>query len=383
MSDVDNAGYRLLSFKYTPTKPVKRDDQAGADDKSGHHNHDKTRTPPRTTGGESELPSLSSLAAALPAVDTKTPSHGQDGPSVSDTDEDAETATDAEGEGVAAPGPPVPSFHLFGDLPPELRIKIWHLTFLPRVVELHPTRPNYARDIGRQQQWQSACSNPAALSVCSEARQIALGHFRIAYPLAAITAQQEDTQAPFSRYVVEIGTYNFSGASTNGKASLRRRTLRISPDNDTVALLGQDTDFAKLSRLLDSFRDADPQGLGIGSLALSTRGWGYGGSAAMMRGLDQSILKDLDQLTLFIYGEPLPPPEWTVKGASLDEESLRRFRETGNRCELVPCEGSNAWYAYRLWSGGKGRQFWDNDGKIMRVGRNELKIMDLKFSDGW
>ncbi|KAL2275200.1 hypothetical protein FJTKL_02424 [Diaporthe vaccinii] len=383
MSDVDNAGYRLLSFKYPPTKPVKRDDQAGADDKSGHHNHNKARTPPLPTTRESELPSLSSLAEALPVVGDTSLSKNQDGPSVADTDTDAETATDAEGNRVPGPGPPVPRFHLFGELPPELRIRIWHLTFLPRVVELHPTRPNYARDIGRQQQWQSGCSNPAALSVCSEARQIALGHFRIAYPLAAITSQQEETQGAFARYVAEIGTYNFSGASTNGKASLRRRTLRISPDNDTVALLGQDTDFAKLSRLLESFRDADPQGLGIGSLALSTRGWGYGGSAAMMRSLDRSILRDLDQLTLFMYGDPLPPPEWKVKGASLDEESLRRFREAGNRCELVPCEGSNAWYAYRLWSGGKGRQFWDNDGKIMRVGRNELKIMDLKFSDGW
>lgn len=390
MSDVDNAGYRLLSFKYTPTKPVKRGDHAGVDDNSVHHNHNKASTSPLPTGGESELPSLSSLAAALPAIDATSPSKNQNRSSVSDsdtdTDTDAETAAAAEETGAAAPGPPVPSFHLFGDLPPELRIKIWHLTFLPRVVELHPTRPNYARDIGRQQQWQSGCSNPAALSVSSEARQIALGHFRIAYPLAAIKAQQEETQAPFARYVAEIGTYNFSGASTNGnpwKASLRRRTLRISPENDTVALLGQDTEFTKLSRLLDSFRDADPHGLGIASLALSTRGWGYGGSAAMMRSLDRSILKDLDQLTLFMYGEPLPPREWKIKGASLDEESLRRFRETGNRCELVPCEGSNAWYAYRLWSGGKGRQFWDNDGKIMRVGRNELKIMDLKFSDGW
>lgn len=383
MSDVDNAGYRLLSFKYTPTKPVKRDDQAAVDDNSSHHSHDKARTPPLPTGGESELPSLSSLAAALPVVDDTPASVNQDGPNLSDTGADAETAADAEGDEVPAPGPPVAGFHLFGDLPPELRIKIWHMTFLPRVVELHPTRPNYARDIGRQQQWQSGCSNPAALSVCSEARQIALGHFRIAYPLAAITAQQEETQWPFARYVAEIGTYNFSGASTNGKASLRRRTLRISPENDTVALLGQDTDFTKLSRLADSFRDADPQGLGIFSLALSTRGWGYGGSAAMMRSLDRSLLKDLDQLTLFMYGEPLPPPEWKVKGACLDEKSLTQFRETGNRCELVPCEGGNAWYAYKLWSGGKGRQFWDNDGKIMRVGRNELKIMDLRFTDGW
>lgn len=387
MSDLDNAGYRLLSFKYTPTKRVTGNERPAADDNvDAHHDDAGTSTRPPPTDEESQLPSLSSLKEALPLVDATPPSKTDQGaPSGSDADTHAETAPDTEGEAVAVPDPPVASFHLFGDLPPELRIKIWHLTFLPRVVELHPTRPNYAREISRQQQWQSGCSNPAALSVSHEARQIALGHFRLAYPLASIMSpqQQEPQDAPFARYVPQIGTYHFSGPSPTGKASMRRRTLYISPENDTVALLGQDTEFGKLSRLRDSFKDADPQGLGITSLALSTRGWGHGGSAAMMRSLDRSIFKDLGQLTLFMYGEPLPPPEWNAKGASLDETSLRRFRETGNRCELVSCEGSNAWYAYRLWSSGKGRQFWDNDGKIMRVGRNELKIMDLKFSDGW
>lgn len=383
MSDLDNARYRLLSFKYTPTKPLKRDGHEGIDDNLGLH-HDKARSGPLSSEGESKLPSLSSLAMALPVIDDAThPSNNQGGPRMSDEETDPEAAAGAEGEGAPVPGPPVTSFHLFGDLPAELRIKIWHLTFLPRVVELHPTRPIYARDIGRQQQWQSGCSNPAVLSVCSEARQIALGHFRIAYPLAAITTQQQEAEAPFARYVAQIGPYNFAGASASGKAILCRRTLHISPEHDTVALLGQDTDFAKLFRLRDSFRDADPAGLGISNLALSTRGWGHGGSAAMMRSLDRSIFKDLEQLTLFMYGEPLPPVEWSIKGAAQDEESLRRFRETGSRCELVPCEGGNAWYAYKLWSGGKGRQFWDEDGKIMRVGKNELKIMDLKFSDGW
>lgn len=384
MSDLDNAGYRLLSFKYTPTKPVRGEgDQAGVDDKSDRHNHDEVHTPPLSTSKKSELPSLASLAAALPVLDATAPSSNQDGPGVSHTETDAEMGADAKSKRGPDHGPPLAVFHLFGDLPPELRIKIWHLTFLPRVVELHPTRPNRVRDSGRQQQWQSGCSNPAALSVSSEARQISLGHFRIAYPLAAITAQQQEPEAPFARYVAHIGTYNFSGPSANGKATLLWRTLYISPEYDTVALLGQDTDFTNLSRLLGSFREADPKGLGIGKLALSTRGWGYGGSAAMMRSLDRTILKDLDQLTLFMYSEPLPPPEWNAKGASLNEQSLRLYRETGNRCELVPCEGSNAWYAYKLWSGGKGRQFWDKDGKIMQVGRNELRIMDLKFSDGW
>ncbi|KAK2603370.1 hypothetical protein N8I77_009834 [Diaporthe amygdali] len=384
MSDRDNAGYRLLSFKYTPTKPATRKNQSDEEDNNLGQPDNKSRTSTASTGEEPELPSLSSLASALPVIDATTPSKVQHDLQISDAETKGGAGVETEGKDQPE-AQVLTNFHLFGDLPTELRIKVWHLTFLPRVVELHPTRPNYARDDGRQQQWQSGCSNPAALSVSSEAREIALEHFRIAYPLASITSQQE-TPGPFARYAVpDIGTYAFSGASLNGKAGLRRRTLHISPEYDTVALLGQDTDFTKLSRLRDSFRDADPKGFGIKNLALSTTGWGYGGSAAMMRSLDRRILKDLDQLTLFMYSEPLPPLEWRARGASLDEQTLACFRKTGNRCELVPCtsEGSNAWYAYKLWRGGKGRQFWDDEGKILRVGKNEMKIQDLRFSDGW
>lgn len=346
---------------------------------SFEHGHDKTQARPFSTGNEAELPLLSSLATASPVINSMAlSSKPGDEPKVADRKPEPEPEPDTPTASVMT------TFHLFGNLPAELRIKIWHLTFLPRVIELHPTRPNYAavHDDGRQQQWQSGCSNPAALSVCSEARQIALGHFRMAYPLAAITTQQE-TPPPFAHYAARIGTSNFSGGSSNGKASLRRRTVHISPEEDTVALLGQDSDFAKLSRLLESFRDADPRGLGINNLALSTRGWGYGGSAAMMRSLDRTILKDLSQLTLFMYSEALPPPEWYARGASLDEQTLERFRKIGNQCVLVPCESSNSWYAYKVWSGGKGRQFWGEDGNMIQVGQNEMRIMDLEFADGW
>ncbi|KAI3396980.1 hypothetical protein diail_11380 [Diaporthe ilicicola] len=381
MSDPDIAGYRLLSFKYTPSKPVTRENEVDPDG-SFDHQRNETCPPPSSTGEESELSSLSSLATALPVIDATTPLDLHDG--LETKDEKAEVKPEAEKETGPATAPVSTAFHLFGDLPAELRIKIWHLTFLPRVVELHPTRPIYAalHDDGRQQQWQSGCSNPAALSVCSEARQIALHHFRIAYPLAAITAQQE-AEPLFARYAARIGTYNFSAANFNGKVSLRRRTLHISPEKDTVALLGQDSDFIKLSRLLESFRSADPRGLGIGNLALSTRGWGYGGSAAMMRSLNRTILKDLNQLTLFMYGEPLPPSEWSARGSSVDEQSLEQFRKTGNQCKLVACEGTSSWYACRIWGGGKGRQFWGEDGKMIQVGKNEMKIMDLQFVEGW
>jgi hypothetical protein len=411
MSDPDNARYRLLSFKYTPTNTLGVDKHgipsAGAE--KADHPHDGSlpcaKPAPLPTEKESELPSLSCLAKALPVVDATPPPDTDQGvlsEANMDPDAETETATAPRAGEKAAPilPPSGPRFHLFNDLPAELRIKIWHMTFLPRAVELHPTRPNYARDTGRQQNWQSGCSNPAALSVSSEARQIALSHFRIPFPLYSITSQQEgnnpsshaDSAAgPFARYLTYTaapqpgGMYNFSGPSATGKASLRSRTLHVSPQTDTVALLGQDSDFAKLSGLLASFREADPLGEGIRSLSLSTRSWGYGGSAAMMRSLNRTILRDIGQLTLFMYGEALPPAGWNARGASLDEESLRQFKEEGNRCGLVPCdvEGSSASYAYRIWCSEKGRQFWDSEGKIMKVGRSELKIMDLVFSAGW
>ncbi|ROW09285.1 hypothetical protein VPNG_05828 [Cytospora leucostoma] len=381
MSDPQNAGYRLLSFKYKPTQTdrgVKQQD--GEKEKAGN-----------PAAPETELPSLAPLMTALEEVqETKSPLDKDDNatpqPDVGGTTTSTDNNTPITQPASAPASRPTPpaTFHPFCDLPAELRIKIWHLTLLPRVVELHPTRPNYSvihDDPGRPPQWQSGCSNPAALSVSTEARDIALEHYRIAFPLAAITTEQVPT--PFARYAGDTGTYNFSGASVNGKALILRRVLYVSPVYDTVALLGQDSDFAKLSQLLNVFREADPMGVGISRLALSVRGWGYGGSATMMKSLERTILKDLEQLTLFMYGERDPPAEWRAKGAALDEALLEEFRRTGNRCEMLPCEGGSAWYAWRVWSGGKGRQFWDKDGRILRVGRNEMQIMDLEFKDGW
>lgn len=174
----------------------------------------------------------------------------------------------------------------------------------------------------------------------------------------------------------------FTTLISTEKNSLRRRILYISPKYDTVALLDQDFDFAKLPKLINLFREIDPKGLGISNLALSTSGRDYDGSPATTT-VDKNILRDLDQLILFPYGESLPPPEWDARGNSLDEQSLACFRKTGNRCELVPCKGSNAWYIYKMWRGGKGRQFWDDEKKILQVGKNEMRIQDLDFSDGW
>lgn len=153
-----------------------------------------------------------------------------------------------------------------------------------------------------------------------------------------------------------------------------------------MCLLGQDSDITKLSHVMRTFREADPLDLGICRLGLSVRGWGYGGSAVMMKSLGRVLLQELDQLVLFMYGEHQPPAAWRATGSAMVEgEKLVQYRRDGNRCELIPCEGGSAWYAYKVWSGGKGRQFWDEDGNVMRIGRGnrEIRIMDLEFKTGW
>lgn len=161
--------------------------------------------------------------------------------------------------------------------------------------------------------------------------------------------------------------------------------LYVSPEHDTVVTLGLDSDLVRLKRLLNTFREEDPLDEGIKRLGLSVRDWGYGGSVFMLKELGRSYFKHLDQLILFMYSEPRPPDGFATKGAAPDEESLEAFRTTGNICALVPWEGSSAEHAYRMWSGTRGRQFWNDDGDIIKIGRsgNDLKIMDLEFKDGW
>lgn len=177
------------------------------------------------------------------------------------------------------------------------------------------------------------------------------------------------------------GKFHFS----SGKARLLKRTLYISPEHDTVVTLGLDSDLIRLRSMIETFQEEDPWGEGIRRLGFSVRDWGYGGSAVMLKGLGRSCLKDLDQLILFMYSVPHPPDSFCEKGQAADQEALEKYRRTGNICKLIPCEGSSAWHAYRMWSGTRGRQFWDDDGNIIKVGRagNDLQIMDLEFMDGW
>lgn len=365
MPYLDSDQFRLFSF----TEPVARQVR---DDSLDHYDH-KSLLPMRsstTEAAEVSTPFLS-LALALPVIDTTALSNLQAETQAAEKNETQEEAL-AEAEECFIAGQPLTTFHAFGNLPPELRIKIWRLTFLPRVVELHPTSFSNAGAVGddvlqQQEQWQSGCSNPAALSVCSEAREIALEHFRIACPLASVTSQQD----------TKIGI----GAVLHGKAGLRRRLLYISPESDTVALLGQDTDSTELSNLLDWFRDADRKRRGISSLALGTSGQVH--DEPVTTSYDTTVLRDLNQLILFPNSELLPPSEWSARGAGIDEQSLNSFRKTGNKCELGSCKSSNAWYVYKQWRSGKGRQFWDKQKRTLEVGKNRIRIQDLEFSEGW
>lgn len=378
MSCLDSAMYHPLTL----TEPVASHDRH----EGPVHLGDKSLFQTLLSTAEVSEPShhFLSLALALPVVNTTAVPNVQTVPRASigrgtvtrqEGLEKAVKETEAheEAEKCSDSNPPLTNFHAFGNLPPELRIKIWRLSFLPRVVELHPTTTAVQDDDSeqQQQQWQSGCSNPAALSVCSEAREIALKHFRIAYPLASITTQQE----------FKICTDPLSCTSFKEKAWLRRRILYISPEYDIVAILGQHMDPTKLSSLLDSFRDADLKNIGISNLGLSTSGQDH--NEPVGRNFDTTILKDLNQLVLLTNGELMPPSEWSSRSVGSDEQSLACFRKMGNRCELVSCRSSNAWYVYKQWMKGKGRQFWDSQRRILQVGKNRIRIQDLEFETGW
>lgn len=139
MSHFEAAGYRILSFKYDPTK-INKDDKRQDRDANVHVQDD--------------LPSLESLKMSLDEIQQGALAEPSTLVSASATLSTSGSKSEAEiGESslpssnTAAHEKPAcltNKFHLFGDLPAEIRIKIWSMTFLPRVVELRPTRPNYA-----------------------------------------------------------------------------------------------------------------------------------------------------------------------------------------------------------------------------------------------
>lgn len=140
MSHFEAAGYSILSFKYDPAKIKKEDDKDTEPISDADQGHG---------GGDGDaLPSLSSLKASLQEIENM------------ESSKEAESANSSSaGPATPAPCPPT-AFHRFGDLPTELRIKIWSMSFLPRVVELRPTRPNYAPSRTDDRRTQVSSSQP-------------------------------------------------------------------------------------------------------------------------------------------------------------------------------------------------------------------------------
>ncbi|KAK1765616.1 hypothetical protein QBC33DRAFT_454839 [Phialemonium atrogriseum] len=244
--------------------------------------------------------------------------------------------------GTEGPAPPN-NFHLFPLLPAELRLKIWHHSFEPRIVELHGRRSHYADDHkhGGVARWQSGCNNPAALSVSVEARTAALSHFTMRIPLDAMSANCD-----------------FPGATRRDA----HRALYISPADDTVAVLGS-VDFTRLSALLADVRRLDTRrGRGLRRLAVSAQWTYHAGASAMMRVLARTMFRDLDELVLFMFGDRVPPPGWA-----------------GGVCVLTDCSQTEYFKRYDV---GRGSELKDG-GSWMIVGKKELRLADLSLRPGW
>lgn len=150
MSHVENARYRILSFKYTPVTSLKKEEPQ-VEDGSGEAANQNAARPTIKMPAE-DLPSLSPLMTSLQEIEDDSAADQGHHPAaiMSDPSEDHGTLR------TPAPKAPAPltEFHFFGDLPAELRLKIWKLTFLPRAVELRSTRPIYSagHDDGRRPQ---------------------------------------------------------------------------------------------------------------------------------------------------------------------------------------------------------------------------------------
>lgn len=106
------------------------------------------------------------------------------------------------------------------------------------------------------------------------------------------------------------------------------------------------------------------------------------------------VLGGLQEVALFMYGEHHPPAEWRARGELLGGGGRGGLeRGKGNRCALVELEegeeeagaGGRAWSAFKFWSVGAGRQFWDGEGNVIRMGRErrDVRFLDLVFEEGW
>ncbi|KAK8062760.1 pectinesterase precursor [Apiospora hydei] len=191
------------------------------------------------------------------------------------------------------------SFHLFPQLPLEIRQKIWRLSLEPRVLELHSRRTHYAQ--AEDWPWRSDCFNPALLSVCDEARGEALGALTVALPMP------------------------------------HGGMLYCDPMRDVLVVLG-DSDLPRLRRLFAEVEDQDPRGLR--HLALSVACWAHDYAGPTLRIWQRALFHKLDRLTLYLVlvdrfkqfrgrGD-----SWMVVGkAQIRIEELVFMAEDGSRLE--------------------------------------------------
>lgn len=233
------------------------------------------------------------------------------------------------------------SFSSFPCLPAEIRLKIWHHTFQPRVVEIHARRAHYANEFQHSgiPKWQSGCINPAALSVNLEARAAALEFYAVKFPLATIASCEH------------------AGDSIADPS----RVLYVNTAIDTVAVLG-DLDYRRMSTLFTDWRRYDPTGLGLTRLAISASWTYHQGAGDSIRMLMKHMFPELNQLTVFMSMERIPPADWPGGGCSLDD------------CTYTD--------SYKRYAMGKGSEMRNGD-KWMIVGKNEIRVMDLNFRVGW
>ncbi|KAI2466695.1 serine carboxypeptidase S28-domain-containing protein [Annulohypoxylon bovei var. microspora] len=218
---------------------------------------------------------------------------------------------------------PLTEFTLFPALPTELRIKIWNESFQPRVVELHSQ--SFTDGVGEVPKWVSNCSNPAALSVCFEARMLARAHFSVLLPVFR---------------------------SKLGEPILRG--LYFDPASDLLAVLGQ-VEFMRLVDLFKAVRLQDPAGRGLQRFCLSMNSWTHSFHFEAQTHMiwHMAVFSQLEELVLLMYDEQRPPAN---------------FRD--GECALEAVPGMDAFS--RLFSA-NWRQLFDSA---------ELRLMNLKFIPG-
>ncbi|KAK0609596.1 hypothetical protein B0T17DRAFT_501511 [Bombardia bombarda] len=259
---------------------------------------------------------------------------------------------------------PLTTFPLFPLLPAELRILIFQFSFLPRTIELHTRLTHYAdMDMNhhhdRMPKWQSLSRNPAALSVSCEARAAALEFYTVALPLAVPLAPNQ-TSGHRGRLLLDSD-----------------RVLYVNLEVDMIVLLGAEQHYGRLVGFLDWCRVMDNiadvyspppppppnKGRGIRRLAMSVAPWAHRVGAATLKAFARTVFADMDEFVLFVYAERMPPGNWA-----------------GGRCELDEVDGSN--YHYREFVTGRGKQFREGDGWMV-VGKRPMRVVDLRFVDGW